>query len=530
MNFKNIFLISIILLAIFSISAISAEDVANSDNQVDVVSADVESVDIVSTDVISEETIIQANSTDAGDNTNTADMNSTDDNSTDENATDENTTESSIKSGDVVKYYKNDTQFEATFYDAEGNPIVNQAVNVSINGGDYKRTTNATGGIKFNINLDAGDYIIKSTNPVTNETVSNNVTVLPTLRTNNVVKSYKNGTQYIINVVDGQGNPANGTVVNLNINGVFYNRTTNDKGMAKLNINLLPANYVITTINTANGEKTSNNITVLSTIEGKDVSKYYKNGTQYYANFTDSQGNPLKNTAVQFNINGVFYNRTTNENGTAKLNINLEPNTYILTAINPVTTEQKSNTIRVLSKIVVKNTNSGGNVSIEYNNGGKFTVDLYHENGTLAKNKVVTFNINGVFYNRTSNENGSASLNINLIPGDYIITSEFEGCKVSNIIKVRVTPSVKMVSSSKLKVNSSFQFRLTEKNSGNPITGQHYGILYYNGTTYGAYPDSTGLATFNLGLPVGSYLFYFGTIDDGYYSSILNGNTIKIEN
>lgn len=514
MNFRNVFFISIILLAIFSISAISAEDVADINEDVDIISADLEPVDVISTDVISEESVIQENSSVVdGD---------------DGNASDENVTQSSIESSDVVKYFKNDTQFEATFFDAEGNPLVSEKVKISINGGEYTRTTNVNGTIKFPINLNPGDYVIKLTNPVTNETVFNNVTVLPTITANNVVKLYKNGTQYLVNVVDGQGNPSKGTVVSLNINGVFYNRTTDEKGVAKLNINLNPGTYVITAINTANEDRISNNITVLSTIEGKDIKKYYKNATQYYANFTDGKGNPLKNTKVKFNINGVFYERTTNENGTAKLNINLNPGTYILTATNPVTTEQKSNKIEVLSKVVLTNTNTGGNVSMEYNSGGKFTVRLFNDNGTLAQNKVVTFNINGVFYNRTSNENGTASLNINLQPGNYVITSDFDGCKISNIIKIRISPSIKMISNSTLKVNQPFQFRLTEKNSGNPITGQHYGILYYNGTTYGSYPDSTGLVTFGLALPPNNYLFYFGTIDDGYYSSILSANTIKI--
>jgi uncharacterized protein (DUF2141 family) len=526
MNFKNVFFISIILLAIFSISAISAEDVADINEDVDIISADLESVDVISTDVISEESIIQENSSD---DTN-IDDNSSDDTNDDGNSSDENTTQSSIESSDVVKYFKNDTQFEATFYDAEGNPLVNQTVKIGINGAEYNRTTNANGGIKFSINLSPGNYVIKSTNPVTNETVFNNVTVLPTIRGNDVVKSYKNATQYLVNVVDGQGNPLKNSQVQFNINGIFYNRTTNEKGVAQLNINLIPGPYVVTAFNMANGDRISNNVTVLSTIEGKDVKKYYKNATQYYANFTDGQGNPLDKTEVQFNINGVFYKRTTDQNGMAKLNINLAAGTYTLTAINPVTTEQKSNTITVLSKVVLTNSNTGGNVSMEYKSGGKFTVRLYNDNGSLAQNKVVTFNINGVLYKRTSDENGTASLNINLNPGNYVITSEFEGCKISNLIKIRVTPSIKMISNSTLKVNESFQFRLTEKNSGNPVTGEHYGILYYNNTAYGSYPDSTGLVTFILRLPADSYLFYFGTIDDGYYSSILTANTIKIVN
>ena len=165
---------------------------------------------------------------------------------------------------------------------------------------------------------------------------------------------------------------------------------------------------------------------------------------------------------------------------------------------------------------------------MEYNSSAKYTVELHNKNGTIATNKSVRFNINGIFYYRTSDEKGLASLPINLRPGDYIITTDFEGCAISNLIKVRISPTVKLVSST-IKLNAPIQFYLHEKNSGNPITGQHYGILYFNGTTYGAYPNANGLVSFNQQLPAGNYLFYFGTIDDGYYSSILMGNTIKIE-
>ena len=53
------------------------------------------------------------------------------------------------------------------------------------------------------------------------------------------------------------------------------------------------------------------------------------------------------------NINGVFYNRTTNENGTARLNINLPPGEYILTAIDPLTGLQMSYNITVLPTFYV---------------------------------------------------------------------------------------------------------------------------------------------------------------------------------
>jgi hypothetical protein len=83
--------------------------------------------------------------------------------------------------------------------------------------------------------------------------------------------------------------------------------------------------------------------------------------------------------------------------------------------------------------------------------------------------------------------------------------------------------------SSTLHHGEPFKFYLTEKKSGNPITGQHYGIILYNDTPYGAYPDENGLVQIGEEFPVGfSDLFYFGMIDDGYYSSIWILNTIKI--
>ena len=60
-------------------------------------------------------------------------------------------------------------------------------------------------------------------------------------------------------------------------------------------------------------------------------------------------------------------------------------------------------------------------------------------NSTLINalaNATVKFNINGVFYNRTTNASGQAKLNINLMAGEYIITSSYERCNIANTIKV----------------------------------------------------------------------------------------------
>ena len=119
----------------------------------------------------------------------------------------------------------------------------------------------------------------------------------------------------------------------MNINGVFYNRTTNENGTAKLNINLNPGEYVLTAIDPLTGLMMSYNITVLPTLIAEDLNMTYMDGSKFEATLLDGQGSPLKGEKITFNINGVFYNRTTDENGTAKLNIKLMAGEYIITSM-----------------------------------------------------------------------------------------------------------------------------------------------------------------------------------------------------
>ena len=59
-----------------------------------------------------------------------------------------------------------------------------------------------------------------------------------------------------------------------------------------------------------------------------NLSKKYNTDTPFVAKVTDSQGNPLKNDTVIFKINGVEYERKTNTEGKALLNINLLSGLY----------------------------------------------------------------------------------------------------------------------------------------------------------------------------------------------------------
>ena len=256
---------------------------------------------------------------------------------------------------------------------------------------------------------------------------------IPELKTEDIVKYYKNSTQFTADVGDS------GKEVIFEVNGNNYTRISDDKGIATMNINLNPGNYTIKTTYAGKKAETKspsekiviqNDIEVLPTLIADDLVKYYRNDSQFYISLVDGEGNPLSGENIIMNINGVFYERATNENGTAKLNINLNPGEYILTAIDPLTSLLISYTITVLPVLTCEDLN------ITYKDGFKFSATLVDGQGNPLSGVNITFNINGVFYNRTTDENGTARLNINLMPGEYIITSQYGSSMTSNKITI----------------------------------------------------------------------------------------------
>uniref|UniRef100_UPI00388D2F78 hypothetical protein n=1 Tax=Methanobrevibacter sp. TaxID=66852 RepID=UPI00388D2F78 len=235
---------------------------------------------------------------------------------------------------DLVKTFRNGTQYYATFLDGQGNPLANTDVIFNIHGVFYTRQTNASGQAKLNINLDQGEYIITAYHPVNGEMHANNITVLPLIQSNDLVKYFKNESQFVVTIFGEDGNPVGaGENVTFNINGVFYTRQTNASGQAKLNINLAQGNYTITTM--YKESMVANNIEVLPILYAKDLVMKQGTSDQFRARLVDGQGNPYPGQNVTFNINGIFYQRTTDDGGWTALNIKLSAvaDTYIITSM-----------------------------------------------------------------------------------------------------------------------------------------------------------------------------------------------------
>lgn len=334
---------------------------------------------------------------------------------------------------DITMYFKDGTRLGCTITDLSGNPLSGLDVNIKINGVDNPRKTDENGQTSIALNLDPGNYTasfeFKGDSKYSASSATSNVTIKHTLFGNDIVKLFKNGTRYYMAVLK-DNKPVPNVDLTLNINGVLYHRTTDAVGSASIAINLDPSTYIVTVWRNDNGETISNTIEVKPLfIENKDITMYYRNGTGYTVKVVNQDGSIAgEGEAVSFNINGVFYTRTTDKNGVARLNLNLGAGDYIITAVYKDCAV--SNKIKILPVL------SASDLTKKYGDPTPFTAKLVDGHGKPLANANIVFNINGVFYTRVTDSLGIANLNINLMAGKYIITSMYNDASIGNTVTV----------------------------------------------------------------------------------------------
>ena len=439
---------------------------------------------------------------------------------------------STISGNDIGKFYRNDTQYYATFVDGKGNPLTDTTVTFNINGVFYQRKTNENGIARLNINLNPGEYILTATNPENGEMYSNVVTVFSTIFAFDIVKYYKNDTQYYVSVLDAEGRPLANQEVTFNINGVFYTRSTNENGTARLNINLSPGEYIITAINSVNNELHSNTVKVLPTISADNLIMKYRNGSRFSANVLDDMGNPLAGSDVTFNINGVFYTRGTDSEGNAYLNINLNVGEYIITSIN-------YKGLAVSNKIIIEKGNSAiidSNIHIITGFDRDYRVVLTGVNNKTIPYATINFKYNGNSITAVTDENGEASILIsNPREGKYLIEYEFEGnmnyypYKSSNTVTVENSTTVLTGKDLKMLYNDGSSFKATLTDSSLAPMANETVSFNICGKSYNIITDENGVAKLNINLIPGTYeiTYSYANQDDVCYNEGSNAIVIS---
>ena len=333
---------------------------------------------------------------------------------------------------DVEMFYHDGTRLIAKLTDFQGKPIVNATIYFSINGVTYAKTTDANGTASMGLNLDSNVYPVTVTynGSAFYSKISKNITVTinSSIIADDLVKMYQNATRFYAKFMGSDGKVLANTQVKFNIHGVFYTKTTNNNGVADLGIMLRPGTYILTAYNPVTGEQQGFNITVKSLIVQNDLTKYYMNASKFQATIYDKNGSLAVNKNVTFNIHGVFYTRTTDENGVVSLGISLRPGEYVITTMYEGL--DLGNTVTVLPTLVTHDLN------MKYMDGSNFTAQTLDGQGNPLANQNVSFNVNGVFYHKVTDDNGFASLTIRLMSGKYIITSSWNDFQTGNNITI----------------------------------------------------------------------------------------------
>ncbi len=276
------------------------------------------------------------------------------------------------------------------------------------------------------------------------------------------------------------------------INGVNYTRATDGNGVASLGISLDPGVYPIDIFFDGDDNyqptKDRNTVHINPKIVTSDLSMAQGDGKKFQVKVTDYNDNPLVGVNVTFSINGVDYNRNTDDNGIAQLSINLDQGNYIIQT-KVLETNVKNNII-ISEKPKIATRMEGTNVTKTYGDSTYYQCAVYANNERIRDSVNIT--VNGTTYTKTADTDGLYKLNLNLNPGQYNINAKFLGnsdylsSSVTNTITVNKAPE-------KPKCTNPYSSSPFHTKSGGGYLGQKTGYSCGPHALMQAYYNLTGI-------------------------------------
>ncbi len=169
---------------------------------------------------------------------------------------------------------------------------------------------------------------------ITNETVRQNTSI----SSSNVVGYEKFSTKVVVKLTSNS-QPLASKDINITLNDVLYQKTTDDKGQVTLNVKLTKGTYNVGFSYAGDENFTGCNGTSKVTVKSptkttlKISDKYinYRQGLKnaFIVRLLDVNGNAIKNQVVTFKVNGKTYTAKTNKNGYATVYLTgLKKGTY----------------------------------------------------------------------------------------------------------------------------------------------------------------------------------------------------------
>ena len=250
---------------------------------------------------------------------------------------------------------------------------------------------------------------------------------------------------------------------------------------------------------------------VNTTIRSED--KNIIKGNDFSVKLTDENSTGIANKTVKFTFNNVETNATTDNDGVARLKINVNPGTYTVKYSfkdEGYAECENQTSIFVITTSAAKIKASAYTAYVGVTN--KYTVTLTAGSTPLA-GRTVTFKINGKTISKKTNSKGQASINIDEAKGKYNLKYSYAGeeniKQVSGTVKITVKkgmPTKITKYYSKIyrnKKTGKFKIKLADAR-GNPLKSKKI-TFKLNGKTYKTKTDAKGIATVKIKLKTGSY-------------------------
>lgn len=329
-----------------------------------------------------------------------------------------------------------------------------------IDGKSYTSYTNKQGIASFNPDVGVGNYdvtyVFLGDNYMFGAYKDSKISILNGKLVQIEVKDdiLHQGDNFEVTVKDTNGKPLANLSGFFTVKGNNYNVLTDDDGVAKLKMNLIPSNVLVTYTVNENGYsfvKQSSYVKIIDSDKVKFNSNIvnYGKGQKLQVNLLIGDI-PFSNQHVILKINNKDYDVVTDKDGIASLEINLNPGKYDVICTydgnSKIQGVSKTISINVLNKMETKFEYLGSTTLYKENKNKGCTVKLTGSNGLPIAGETVKFTIKGsglpVSYNKITDENGIATLPINLNQGTYTFSysyggnSQFSGTSGSKSVKI----------------------------------------------------------------------------------------------
>ena len=384
---------------------------------------------------------------------------------------------------------------------------IDESLNVMINDKSYV-VNSVNGRAILNLaNLDNGDYsisaVLSNDNYISDEAKTefdidvNNLKIL----SEDFTTVDLSNESYMIKLVDGDDNPLPNKTVIFIVDSSTYVRTTDDEGLASIELNLNVGNYTIEIIFGGDDSffknSTVNKINVKNGYVIKDV--MINNQTNDVS--IDVSLTKQVNDVVDIDINGTKYILNI-VNGKGVLNVNLDNGIYNITSSLTKFDSFKQSTVKVATANVIHT----DDFITYYQSGSEYKIKLTSNNKGLV-NKTLEITLNGVTYNKTTDNNGTVIIPVSLNVGKYVIFIKDLEADINKTQVVNVLKTIEMNNDVIKYYGGSQTYSVLVIGDNNQSVGAgKIVVMKINNLKYNVKTDNKGYATLKLNFNPGSYV------------------------